>query len=135
MSHTVVPCKSQYPVSSGYNSPVMFEPTCIRLGPGLTIASGVVCTDDEGCFNITIQNDSVLDYELQDDVLIGRLEDIEVDRKAGENKQVSQDRTSGRCVWHVNVHTPVRSLVIDAEHLLLTERHASPGMVDTKISC
>ena len=135
MSHTVVPCKSQYPVSSGYNSPVMFEPTCIRLGPGLTIASGVVCTDDEGCFNITIQNDSVLDYELQDDVLIGRLEDIEVDRKAGENTQVSQDRTPGRCVWHVNVHTPVRSLVIDTEHLLLTERHASPGMVGTKISC
>ena len=117
MSHTVVLCRSQYPVNSDYNNPVMFEPTCIRLGPGLTITSGVVCTDDTGCFNITIQNDSVLDYELQDDILIGHLVDIEVDRKAGENEEVSQDRTPGHCVWQVNEHTPVRTLVIGTEHL------------------
>ena len=77
-AHTVVNCRSDFPVDpSGALPPAIFEPSCIRLGPGLSIAASIVQPDEDGNFCITIQNDNEFDWELPGDVLIGSLDELQ----------------------------------------------------------
>ena len=50
--------------------------------------SGIVQPDESGCFCITIQNNTDVDWELPDDILIGTMAEIET-RAAGELQQSS----------------------------------------------
>ena len=80
-SHTTVRCRTEEPVAT--IGPVMFEPTCISLGPGLLITSGIVQPDEDGSFLIAIQNDTTADYDLPDDIIVGYICDLAGTRVQG----------------------------------------------------
>ena len=99
-AHTKVDLKATWETG---RKPVMFEPTCITLGPGLTIASGIVQPDDAGEFVITIQNDTNVDVELPDDVIIGFVDELDSTTQRGRNATDSPD-VQGYCIWRVAEH-------------------------------
>ena len=100
-AHTKVDCKCDWP---GESQPMLFEPTCISLGPKVTIASGIVQPDSEGCFTITIQNDDNIDVELPDDVLIGLVSEIDRTHPADGRNATDPQEDQEFCIWRVAEH-------------------------------
>mgnify|MGYP000002875306 CR=1 FL=1 len=97
-SHTKVRCLVTQWDS---DTPIMFEPVCITFGDGLTLASGIVQPDDQGCFTITIQNDLEEPYELPDDLIIGHCVDIDLLQVDGISTSSTGVRPPIHCVWNI----------------------------------
>ena len=110
-AHTVVQCQAEYSAEfDGTSSAVMFEPTCIKLGSGLIMNPGIVRPDESGCFCITIQNNTDVDWVIPDDIIIGTLGEIE--RRCSEEKHVAahlQRVNQKLSIWNVADHSAKRS--------------------------
>jgi len=96
--HTRVRCKATW-VPKVADGTAMFEPTAIKLGPGLTIGSSIVKVDPQGYFYTTIQNETTQNWDIPDEILLGRLEEIQIDPMEDTNR--SPQRFLNHCIWQV----------------------------------